>query len=180
MIFRFILISDEAVNFKRIIEIDSEASFLSFNNAILDAVKFDKSQMTSFFICNDDWEKEQEVTLIEMDSSSEYDNYVMESTQIDELVSEEGQKLLFVFDVFWERSFFIELVDIITGETLDKPRCTISEGKAPVQIMQEDAFTIPDKIALDDSFYGDEEFDIDEMDEEGFGEINFDENPSML
>ena len=64
--------------------------------------------MTSFFLCNDDWEKETEVTLIEMDSSPEVDSWVMESTKLSELVEEEGQKLLYVFDYLTERSFFME------------------------------------------------------------------------
>jgi hypothetical protein len=29
---------------------------------------------------------------------------------------------------------------------------------------------------LDENFYGDEDFDIDELDEEGFGDMNFDDS----
>jgi len=55
MIFKFTIISDEVDEFVRIIEIDSEASFLDLQNAILDSVDFEKNQMTSFFLCSDDW-----------------------------------------------------------------------------------------------------------------------------
>ena len=69
MVIKFRILSDEVDNFVREIAIDSEASFLDLHNAILDCVSYTKDQITSFFICNEDWEKEKEITLIEMDSS---------------------------------------------------------------------------------------------------------------
>ena len=38
MLFRFLILSDEADDFKREIKIDSEATFLDLQNAILDSV----------------------------------------------------------------------------------------------------------------------------------------------
>ncbi len=74
MIYNFRLVSDEVDNFKREIAIDSDASFLQLRNAICDAVGYDKNQMNSFFLCDDNWEKEQEITLedIGMDNSEDY------------------------------------------------------------------------------------------------------------
>jgi len=109
MIFKFTLLSDEIDEFVRVITIDSEAKFIDLNNAILESVGYDMTQMTTFFMCSDNWEKGQEITLLEMESSSEYDNLVMDQTSLDELFVDEKQKLLFVFDVFSERAFFIEL-----------------------------------------------------------------------
>lgn len=181
MIFKFTIISDEIDNFLRVIEIDSEATFLDLHTAILDAVDYEKNQLTSFFICNDDWEKEQEITLIEMESSSEYDNLVMEDTVLDELLIDEKQKLLYVFDIISERAFFIELTEMIPGKDLDEATCTVSKGKAPKQMEeQDDVMNISAKTAPpatgDESFYGDEDFDLDELDEEGFGDLNFDDS----
>ncbi|VBB48150.1 conserved hypothetical protein [uncultured Paludibacter sp.] len=179
MIFKFTIISDEVDNFLRVIEIDSEATFLDLHSAILDSVDYEKNQMTSFFLCNDDWEKEQEITLIEMESSSEYDNLVMEDTILDEMLTDEKQKLLYVFDMVSERAFFIELTEMIPGKDLDEPVCKVSKGKAPKQISeQEDFMNIVQKsapTASDENFYGDEDFDIDELDEEGFGDLTFDD-----
>jgi hypothetical protein len=175
MIFKFTVLSDEVDDFVRVIKIDPEATFLDLQNTILDSVKYEKNQMTSFFICSDDWEKGQEVTLIEMDSSSEYDNLVMESTKLEELIEDEKQKLLFVFDMISERAFFIELSEIIPGKSVDKPVIVESEGKAPEQILADEAVNIAPKMNIDENFYGDEDFDIDELDEEGFGDMNFDD-----
>lgn len=176
MIYKFTVLSDEVDDFVRIIKIDPEATFFDLHNAILESVKYDKNQMTSFFICSDDWEKGQEVTLIEMDSSSEYDNLVMEDTKLEELISDEKQKLLYVFDMISDRAFFIELTDIIPGKSVSKPEFSSIEGKAPQQILAEEAVSVAPKISLDENFYGDEDFDIDELDEEGFGDMNFDDS----
>ncbi len=57
MVFRFLILSDETDDFVREIKIDAEATFLDLHNAILDSVNFTKDQMSSFFICDDDWSK---------------------------------------------------------------------------------------------------------------------------
>lgn len=177
MVYKFRILSDEVDNFTREIAISSEATFLDFHNALLDSVGYSKDQMTSFFICNDEWEKGAEITLIEMDSSPEVDSWIMESTKLSELLEDEGQKLLFVFDYLTERAFFIELYQFVPGKDLDKATCLLSEGDAPEQLLEMDDLSILDttsKINLDDDFYGDQEFDLDELDADGFTGLNDD------
>ncbi|HOO19057.1 MAG TPA: hypothetical protein PK296_02580, partial [Paludibacteraceae bacterium] len=94
MVFRFTILSDEVDDFIRVIDMDAEATFLDLHNAILDSVNFKKDELTSFFLCSDEWEKEQEITLIEMDTSSEYDNLVMDKVKLGDLLTDEKQKLL--------------------------------------------------------------------------------------
>lgn len=176
MIYKFTVLSDEVDSFVRVINIDPEATFFDLHTVLLDSVNFDKNQMTSFFICSDDWEKEQEITLIEMDSSSEYDNLVMEDTKLEELITDEKQKLLYVFDMIADRAFFIELSDIIPGKSVAKPEVVSAEGKAPAQLISDDAMNFNTAVSVDENFYGDEDFDMDELDEEGFGDMNFDDS----
>lgn len=57
MIYRFTLISDESDDFVREIQIDPEATFYDFHKAILQSVGYTDDQMTSFFICDEDWER---------------------------------------------------------------------------------------------------------------------------
>lgn len=176
MVYKFTIISDEVDNFVRIINVDSEATFLDLHNAILESTKYEKNQMTTFYMCNDDWEKGQEVTLIEMDSGSEYDNLVMEDTKLEELLSDEKQKMLYVFDMISDRAFFMELSEIIPGKSLDSPEVVSAKGKAPQQILADEAVTVAPKMNLDSEFYGADDFNPDELDEEGFGDMNFDDS----
>lgn len=170
MVYKFRILSDEVDDFVREIAIDSEASFLDLHNAILESVNFTNNQITSFFICNDEWEKETEITLIEMDSRPEEDSWVMESTKLSDLLEEEGQKLLYTFDNLTERSLFIELFKVIPTKTIAKAKCLISEGEPPLQTTEVEDLSSETSATMmgDEDLYGDQDFDIDELDSEGF------------
>lgn len=174
MVYKFLIISDEVEDFKRVIKIDSDATFKELHDAILDSVGYTKDQITSFFICEDDWEKHTEVTLMDMGSDSDEDIWLMDSTPLSELVEDEGQRLMFTFDYLTDRSFFMELREIEFGEDLECAECVKSVGEPPVQTIDFDE--IEKKMAaqatlddLDADFYGSDDYDISELDEERFG-----------
>lgn len=176
MIYRITLLNDEVDGFKRVFECDSEATFLDLHKALLQSVGYPDDQMTSFFLCNDRWEKGQEVTLVEMENSYEYDNMVMEDTRLSELLTETKQRLLYVFDPMFDRNFFGELSAILPG-TMEGVKCVQSTGKAPKQLETEDILaTSSQSIDMDDDFYGSDQYDQDELDPEGFGDMNFDDS----
>ncbi len=183
MIFNFRLVSDEVDNFKREIKIDADYTFLDLKNAICDAVGYDKNQLCSFFLCDDRWEKEKEITLEDMGTSSDEDVWLMEDTILSDYIEDEGQRLIFMFDYMTERSFFIEMKEMIPHKKLKDPLCTLSLGKAPVQLMDINEFEakVDAKLAaatvddIDEEFYGSDEFNEDEFDAEGFDEMTFDE-----
>lgn len=171
MIYRFTIVSDEVDDFVREIKIDSDATFFEFHQAILAACGYKDDQMTSFFICDDDWEKEKEVTLEDMESSSEEDSWIMKDTRLSDLVEDEKQRLLYVFDPLTDRVFFIELTEIITGQDLDKAVCSRKHGAAPKQSVDFDEMAknnAAGSLDLDENFYGDQSFDPEEFDPEGF------------
>ncbi|MDR1601145.1 MAG: hypothetical protein LBS42_01790 [Tannerella sp.] len=169
MIYRFLILSDEVDDFKREIQIRSDATFLDLHRAILDATGFEEGQMCSFFLCDDDWHKKTEITLIDMGAPSEVDTYVMDGTPLDELLEDERQKMLYVFDYMMERVFFMELSEIITGQHLDRAICTVSAGLPPVQTYtMEEMEKRMDPIDLDEDFYGDSEYDPEELGELGY------------
>jgi len=143
MIYRFIIVSDEVDDFRRDITIDSDATFFELHEAILDSVGYTKDHITSFFICDDDWSKQTEITLINMESSSDEDTYVMDSSRLSELLEEERQKLIYVFDLLTERCFYLELREIIPVKSQYKPQVVKSAGKPPQQIMEDIDFSIP-------------------------------------
>ncbi|MDR1402595.1 MAG: hypothetical protein LBJ60_02680 [Tannerellaceae bacterium] len=170
MIFRFLILSDEIDDFVREIKIDSEATFMDLHHAIIDSAGYAKDQMTSFFICDDDWNRKTEITLVDMGTSPEEDSYIMENTPLEELLEDEDQKLLYVFDYLTERAFFIELKEMILRKTLAKPVCSRSEGFPPPQIMNFEEADAKNTVnaLLGENFYGDSEYNVDELDSAGF------------
>ncbi|MDR0825613.1 MAG: hypothetical protein LBN74_11000 [Prevotella sp.] len=175
MIYRFLILSDEVDTFKREIQISAQATFFDFQQAITDATGYDAKQLYTFYICGNDWSKETEITQIEMDTSSEEDCYTMDKTLLEDLLEEERQKLLFVFDQLSDRVFFIELREIITGKDIDKPLCSKSVGDPPVQFIDYDTAIKGTNLDLDEDFYGDDEYDDEELDDLEKG--SFDDDP---
>ncbi|MCM1349427.1 MAG: hypothetical protein NC338_08450 [Firmicutes bacterium] len=182
MVYKFRIVSDEVENFRREIEIDADSTFLALRNAICDSVGFDKNQLSSFFICDDGWEKDVEITLEDMGSDASEDVYLMEDSVISDFVEDEGQRLLYVFDYMTDRCFFMELRDTEPGKSLLDPVCTVARGKAPAQTVEPEEFiektvtktdvSTPD---IDEEFYGSSEYNPDEFDAEGFDEMTFEE-----
>lgn len=184
MIFNFRLVSDEVDNFKREIEIDADDTFLDLRNAICDAVQYDRSEMCSFFLCDDSWEKEKEITLEDMGTDSDEDTYLMDECILSDYLDDEGQKLMFVFDYMTDRAFFLQLKKIITGKSLKDPVCTLSMGKAPDQHIDMKRFEteIDAKAAKQASLedfgedFDEDGYNEDEFDPEGFSDLTFDEH----
>ena len=184
MIFNFRLVSDEVDNFKREIEIDADDTFLDLRNAICDAVQYDRPEMCSFFLCDDSWEKEKEITLEDMGTDSDEDTYLMDECILSDYLDDEGQKLMFVFDYMTDRAFFLQLKKIITGKSLKDPVCTLSMGKAPDQHIDMKRFEaeIDAKAAKQASLedfgedFDEDGYNEDEFDPEGFSDLTFDEH----
>jgi len=177
MIYKFIVGSEEVENFKLEIAIDSTDTFMRLRNVILDAVGYSKDQMDSFYICDEDWVKEKEVTYMDMGTDSDIDIWIMDETQLDELIEDEGQRLKFVFDYMTERYFLMKLKKTIPGRSLHDPLCERKVGTPPVESIDFDPMPtavntkIPDAAnieELDAEFYGENAYNEDELD-------NFDE-----
>lgn len=184
MVYKFRLVSDEVDNFKREIDIDADATFLDLRNAICDCVGYDKGQMNSFFLCEDGWEKDKEITLEDMGTDASDDVYLMDECVISDYIEDEGQRLIFVFDYLTDRSFFMELKQSTPGRSLKDPVCTLSMGNPPPEFIDINAFEakIDAKAAqaatstdLDEDFYGSNQFNEDEFDVEGFDEMDMDD-----
>ena len=116
-----------------------------------------------------------------MGSTSDQDIWLMEDTPLNELIEDEGQKLVFVFDYMTERSFFMEMKESIPGRHLADPICTVKRGKAPAQKIDLDEFEkqidqnaqklMADDLDIED-LYGDTQFNDDEIGS-GFDDLNF-------
>ncbi|HOW40528.1 MAG TPA: hypothetical protein PL123_08290 [Bacteroidales bacterium] len=132
MVYKFVVLSDEDESFVREFEFLDTHTLLDFHNMIQDELEFDKSQMASFFMATDNWEKEEEFTLFDMGTGSS----TMESAVLEDIIFRKNQKLLYIFDFFNERALFVEYTGEgkeIEGHEL--PACTNSKGVPPKQVI---------------------------------------------
>lgn len=132
MVYKFVLLSDEDESFIREFEFLDTHSLLDFHNIIQDELDFDKSQMASFFMATDNWEKEEEFTLFDMGTGSS----TMEVAVLEDVIFRKNQKLLYIFDFFNERALFIEYVgEFKEIDGREYPSCTNSKGIPPKQVV---------------------------------------------
>ena len=142
MVLKFRLISNEQDDFIRDFEILAEQTFFHLHMAVQDNLHFDKSQIASFFICNQDWEKEQEITLFELSEEESAQAITMDSARVGDYIPEIHDKMIYVFDVFNERLFLIELVEKHKQEPSKQyPLCSFEQGHAPQQVYMDQIFT---------------------------------------
>jgi hypothetical protein len=132
MVYKFVVLSDEDESFVREFEFLDSHTLMDFHNMIQEELEFDKSQMASFYLATDNWEKEEEFTLFDMGTGSS----TMEVAVLEEIIFRKNQKLLYVFDFFNDRALFVEY----TGESKEVdgreyPVCTNSKGVPPKQVV---------------------------------------------
>ncbi len=161
MVYKFVLLSDEDESFVREFEFLDTHTLIDFHNLIQDELEFDKSQMASFFMATDNWEKEEEFTLFDMGTGSS----TMETAVLEDIIFRKNQKLLYVFDFFNDRGLFIEY----TGEAKEiedreYPICTNSKGIPPKQVVfGGTARKLYNNIIVSDDDEDEDEPEVDEL-----------------
>lgn len=176
MLLKIVFICDEVEDFLREITIDADASFLDLNRAILKSCDYTDDQVTSFYTCNEDWEPKDQITREDMGiDDTDRDVYIMESVSLRALIHDEGQKLIYVFDTFNDRVFYLKVTSFITGKTQKDAVCTRSKGQAPKQLSDPVANPTTSKqadsdnsIGDDNDYFGSDDFDQEDFDADGF------------
>lgn len=174
MIIKLRAICGEVDGFLREIEIDGNYSFLTLHHFIQENLKYDDKQLASFFLTDNGWNKEQEITLLDMTDGETSLSLPMEKAFLQDHLTKLKQRFIYIFDLFSERALFFEVIHIDKKGSLDEPICTVSAGVAPKQIEFDDASHDPDSImhdddSFDDLLYGGELDDEDFGDDDEFG-----------
>jgi hypothetical protein len=134
MIYKFRMISGDQQAFLRDYEVDSNQTFFELHKIIQNNLKFDSAQLASFFLADENWNKGLELTLIDMENEGGPAAIPMDSVKIKEIIKEKKERLLYVYDILTDNSFFIELMDIYPPDCSVKyPICKTSIGEPPLQ-----------------------------------------------
>ncbi|TKG96058.1 hypothetical protein EYV94_07170 [Puteibacter caeruleilacunae] len=171
MIYKFRIVSDEVDDFVRDIEIDSKSNFEQFHTIIQQSVCYEPWQLASFFQVDHTWKKGTEITLLDMGLGITH-SVPMNKAILKDYVQSKNQKLIYVFDFFQDRNFFIELIEIFMERNLEKPTVAYAAGEAPLQMLEDD-FTVEQAGTnlLDDPLQSSYDFgDLDDYNEI-FGEM---------
>lgn len=177
MVYRFVVLTDEDETFVREFEFLDSHTLLDFHNTIQEELEFDKSQIASFYMATETWEKEEEFTLFDMGAGSS----TMENAVLEEVIFRKNQKLLYVFDFFNDRALFVEYVgETKEDDNMEYPICTNSKGLPPKQVSfggvarkkyNNLVVTDDEDDEIDEEVIDDEIF-FDSEDEEGLSEFD--------
>ncbi|MCE3258712.1 MAG: hypothetical protein K0S12_353 [Bacteroidetes bacterium] len=144
-VYRFRVSLEENEDILRDIDIKSGQTFEQFHIAIQEAYKFDNKHSASFFVSDDYWRKNQEITLKKEDLPLDEEEIrkkvepkkLMAETKIAKFIEQPHQRFIYVFDTNVQWSFLIEMVKITEeNPKLNYPACTRTVGTAPKQYKQ--------------------------------------------
>ncbi|MGQ7870052.1 IS1096 element passenger TnpR family protein [Sunxiuqinia sp. sy24] len=137
MVYQFKITSIENTDFLRIVEIDSGSSFADLHWCIQKCCNYSSDQLASFFIAGENYGKQLEITFLDFGRNGTQKE-IMGRTQLHNIISIIGQRLLYVFDFFNDRSFYIELTEISMKKNLQENQVTYQLGDAPAQVLEEE------------------------------------------
>jgi hypothetical protein len=143
-IYKFRLLSEEHEDFIRDIEILGKQTFKDFHDIISECAAIDKNELASFYICNQAWRKQKEITLIDMMAGDEMLNdddddreekqiiptFLMDESKIRSFIEDPHQRMIFEYDFTNQKLLLIELIGIWKKEAIDReyPLCSMSKG----------------------------------------------------
>jgi len=144
-VYRFRVSLEDNDDVYRDIDIKSGQTFEQFHIAIQEAYKFDNKHAASFFVSDDYWRKNQEITLRKEDLPLDAEEIrkkvepkkLMAETKIARFIEQPHQRFIYVFDPNAQWSFLIEMVKIADeNPKFNYPACTRTVGNAPKQYKQ--------------------------------------------
>jgi hypothetical protein len=137
--FRVVIDTDEDI-FRDIVILENQ-NFEDLHFAIIHAFGFEGDQMASFYMSDEQWEKGEEIGLMDMSFGEEKGPKDMKSTQLESQIENNKQKILYVYDFLKMWIFYLELIEVSQEDTnYAYPHVTLNFGESP----DENSKIIPD------------------------------------
>ncbi len=131
MIYKIRIILDAEEDIFRDIEIEDSSTLEEFHNAITQAFGFGGSEMASFYTCDEEWNQDEEIALFDMNENGS-NVRLMNETALNDVMTEQSPKMIYVYDFFSMWTFFVELADIVEKEDgRSYPNLLFSFGELP-------------------------------------------------
>lgn len=162
MIYKIRVILDVEEDIFRDIAIEGQNTLEDLHNTITQAFGFLGNEMASFYTCDERWNQEEEIALFDMGEGDSAIRF-MNDTLIEDLLTEDTPKLIYVYDFLSMWTFFVELADVEEIQNgVTYPVVLFSFGE------------LPDAPA-EKKFESDPTFDFEEP-LDSYEDLDFDEN----
>lgn len=172
--YKFRVYFDEVEDFVRDIEILSNDNFESLHQILYSSIGLEGNELASFSLCDSKWNKQNEITLIDMkddevEDTPEYDEedgyttkthlpkFIMKDSILNKMISDPHQHILYEYDFLNPKVFYIELMKVAQAdEKTTYPRCTHKEQELPKSVKNGH---LPDPDELLEELNNDDLFD---------------------
>ncbi len=162
MIYKIRIILDANEDIFRDIEIEAEDSLEEFHNSIAQSFGFLGNEMASFYTCDEEWNQDEEIALFDM-SENGSDVRLMNENYLEDVLTTNTPKLIYVYDFLNMWTFFVELADIVAEEAgKSYPNLLFSFGELPESPPEKKFEAENTSIDLDDSLENYDDLDFDE------------------
>lgn len=144
-VYRFKVCLEDNEDIFRDIDVKAAQTFEQFHTIIQEAFKFDAKHAASFFVSDDYWRKNQEITLRKEDLPLDEDEIrknvdpkkLMGEVKIAKYIEQPHQRFVYVFDPNVQWTFLIEMIKIAEENArVNYPSIIKSYGTAPKQYKQ--------------------------------------------
>lgn len=156
------------------VSICSNNTFLQLHNTIIKGFKLGGGEMASFYKSNENWDKGNEITLMDMSFGEDDDNenMCMENTKLDHVFSKDEPKSLYLYDFLNMNIFYIDLIEISKKQHTSDPIILNTFGEYEIPKNDNSIEEVEDsniKSEIDDILneYDEDNFEsFDELDED--------------
>jgi len=162
MVYKIRIILDAEEDIFRDLEIEAHNTLEDFHNAITQAFGFLGNEMASFYTCDEEWHQDEEIALFDM-SESGSDVRLMNETFLEDIITEQTPKLIYVYDFLSMWTFFVELADTVEKEDgRAYPNVLFSFGELPETPPEKNFVSENSAFDFDDTFDNYDDLDFDE------------------
>ncbi|MEK9604009.1 MAG: hypothetical protein VW127_06265 [Flavobacteriaceae bacterium] len=161
MIYRMRAILDAEIDVIRDFEIEASASLEELHDAVSQSFGFAGNEMASFYRSDENWTQGEELPLVDMGVGEK----PLNEKPLDRILSENENRLIYVYDFLNLWTFFVELVETAENDSLKGyPSLIFSHGEVPETPPEKDFMaeeTMDQDLSEDD--LEEDEFDGDQF-----------------
>tara|TARA_Y100000739_G_C20609382_1_gene467595 strand:- start:3121 stop:3603 length:483 start_codon:yes stop_codon:yes gene_type:complete len=155
--FRVILDNDTDDDIFRDIEIYKTNSLEEFHETIINSFGFINNEMASFYISDNEWNQGEEISLFNFGDESK-ETKLMSSIAINQVINNENNKLIYIYDFLNMWVFLIELIEVAEEiKGINYPNIIFSKGELPEKAPEKKFESKKDGI-VDDEDYKDDNY----------------------
>ena len=156
--FRVILDNDTEDDIFRDIEIYKTNSLEEFHETIINSFGFTNNEMASFYISDNEWNQGEEISLFNFGDESK-ETKLMSSVAINQVINNENNKLIYIYDFLNMWVFLIELIEVAEEiKEINYPNIIFSKGELPEKAPEKKFESKKDGIVDDEDYEEDDNY----------------------